>query len=218
MQPRLAGGVIMLDIDRFVMDMGEVASQSSDLLPQMIFGRRHEFPVASIPEFIAVGCRSRDTIATGFHDVLRDPRWPALFAVEQRRIRDHAGTLALRLEHIGGTSIPGMCSKPILDIAAGRPATTSIHDYVVALEGMGYEHRGEPRAYHVHLVEEGGPLWREYLALRDYLRARGDAARQFGDVKRMLATRFSRDREGYMSAKSLRVAEILRVAVPRGSD
>ena len=51
------------------------------------------------------------------------------------------------------------------------------------------------RAYDVHLVEEGGPLWRDYVAFRDYLRAHAEAARQFADLKRVLAARFSRDRE-----------------------
>jgi len=148
-----------------------------------------------------------------------DARWPALFAAEQQRIRGQCGTLGLRLEHVGGTSIPGMCAKPVLDIAAGRPRDTSIQDYVAALKRAGYEHRGErgvpgrqffrrgqPRAYHVHLVEEGGPLW------RDYLRAHAEAARQFGDLKRVLAARFSQDREAYMNAKSSHVREILRLA------
>ena len=121
-----------------------------------------------------------------------DPRWPALFAAEQQRIRGLCSTLWLRLEHIGGTSIPGMCSKPVLDVLAGRPRETSDWDYVAALEQAGYEHRGErgvpgrqyfrrghPRAYHVHLVEEGGPLWRDYLFFRDYLRADPEAARRF---------------------------------------
>jgi GrpB-like predicted nucleotidyltransferase (UPF0157 family) len=154
-----------------------------------------------------------------------DARWPALFAAEQQRIRDECGTLALRLEHVGGTSIPGMCAKPVLDIAAGRPSDTSPQAYVAALEQAGYEHRGErgvpgrqffcrgqPRAYHVHLVEEGGPLWRDYLAFRDYLRARAEAARRFADLKRALAARFSQDREAYMNAKSPHVEEILRLA------
>jgi GrpB-like predicted nucleotidyltransferase (UPF0157 family) len=151
-----------------------------------------------------------------------DARWPALFAAERRRIRGRCGTLALRLEHVGGTSIPGMCAKPVLDIAAGRPPGTSIPEYVAGLERAGYEHRGErgvpgrqffsrgqPRAYHIHLVEEGGPLWRDYLAFRDYLRAHAEAARRFGDLKRALAARFRRDREGYMNAKSPHVQEIL---------
>lgn len=155
-----------------------------------------------------------------------DARWPRFFAAEQQRIRDECGTLALRLEHVGGTSIPGMCSKPVLDIAAGRPRDTSTQDYVAALEQAGYEHRGErgvpgrqffcrgqPRAYHLHLVEEDGPLWREYVAFRDYLRAHAEAARQFADLKRVLAARFSQDREAYMNAKSSHVQEILRLAL-----
>jgi len=154
-----------------------------------------------------------------------DARWPVLFAAEQQRIRDQCGTLALSLQHIGGTSIPDMCAKPILDIAAGRPRDTSTKGYIAALEQAGYEHRGErgvpgrqffcrgePRAYHVHLVEEGGPLWRDYVAFRDYLRAYAEAARQFADLKRVLAARFSRDREAYMNAKSAHVQEILRLA------
>ena len=154
-----------------------------------------------------------------------DPRWPALFTAEQQRIRDQCGRLRLRLEHIGGTSIPGMCSKPVLDILAGRPRDTSDWDYVAALEQAGYEHRGErgvpgrhyfrrgqPRAYHVHLVEEGDRLWRDYLVFRDYLRAHAEAARRFAGVKRELSVRFAHDREAYMNAKSQYVQEILRLA------
>jgi GrpB-like predicted nucleotidyltransferase (UPF0157 family) len=154
-----------------------------------------------------------------------DTRWPALFIAEEQRIRTHCGTLRLRLEHVGGTSIPGMCAKPILDIAAGRPRDSSIQDYVAALEHAGYEHRGErgvpgrqyfcwgqPRAYHVHLVDEAGPLWRDYLAFRDYLRTHSEDARQFSRLKLGLAERFPNDREGYMNAKASYVDEILRRA------
>jgi GrpB-like predicted nucleotidyltransferase (UPF0157 family) len=162
-------------------------------------------------------------------DVVRlveyDAGWPALFIAEQQRIHQQCGALTLRLEHIGGTAIPGMCAKPILDIAAGRPRDSALGDYVDALQQAGYEHRGErgvpgrqyfrrgqPRAYHVHLVEEAGPLWRDYLAFRDYLRAHAEDARRFAALKRRLAARFSRDRQGYMSAKSSHVHEILHLA------
>ena len=154
-----------------------------------------------------------------------DARWPALFAAEGQRIFRACGTLPLHLEHAGGTSIPGMCAKPVLDIVAGRPAHKAGPDYVAALERAGYAHRGEqgvpgreffrrgqPRAYHVHLVEAGGSLWCDYLAFRDYLRAHSEAARDFADVKRALAARFPRDREAYVDAKSAAVREILRVA------
>ena len=60
----------------------------------------------------------------------------------------------------------------------------------------------------MHLVEEGGPLWRDYLAFRDYLCTDAAARRQFADLKRVLAARFPLDREAYMNAKSLDVQEI----------
>ena len=154
-----------------------------------------------------------------------DTRWPDLFSAEERRLRERCGTLALRLVYIGGTSIPGMCAKPVLDILAGRPADASNQEYILAFTHAGYEHRGErgvagreyfrrgqPRAYHVHLVEEGGPLWRDYLLFRDYLRSHAEAKRCFAEVKRALAARFPRDREAYMTAKSSHVQEILRLA------
>ena len=160
--------------------------------------------------------------------VAYDPRWPALFAVERQRIRACCGALPLRLEHVGGTSIPGLCAKPVLDIVAGRPRGAPLPDYVAALQQAGYLHRGEqgvagreffrrgePRAYHVHLVEEGGPLWCDYLAFRDYLSCDAAAARDFAAFKRALAERFPRDRAAYITAKSVRVREILALA--RGS-
>lgn len=160
-----------------------------------------------------------------------DARWPSLFAAEAERIQAAIGALALRLEHVGGTSIPGMCSKPVLDIAAGRPAEASLRDCAAALERAGYAHRGErgvpgreffcrgdPRAYHVHLVEEDGPLWRDLLAFRDYLRKDAGVARRFADVKRELAARFPRDREGYVDAKSRHVRDVLRMAGRGGAE
>ena len=157
-----------------------------------------------------------------------DVRWPNSFVAEEQRIRGQCGTLPLRLEHIGGTSIPDMCTKPVLDIAAGWPADASIQDYIAAFTQAGYDHRGErgvpgreyfcrgePRAFHVHLVEEGSPLWCDYLAFRDYLRAHAAAKRQFADLKRALAARFPSDRQAYMTAKSSYVQEILALATSR---
>jgi GrpB-like predicted nucleotidyltransferase (UPF0157 family) len=157
-----------------------------------------------------------------------DTRWPHLFSAEVQRIHDRCGTLALRLEHIGGTSIPGMCAKPVLDIAAGWQHDAAVQDYISAFKQAGYDHRGErgvpgreyfrrgqPRAYHLHLVEDGGPLWRDYLTFRDYLRSHAAAKSHFAEVKRALAARFPRDREAYMNAKSTHVQEILRLATSR---
>src|SRR5207248_2916709 len=100
----------------------------------------------------------------------------------------------------------------IIEQAAGAVPALAC---VAPLERAGYEHRGDagivghqffrrgqPRAYHIHLVELGGRLWREYLAFRDYLRSDTRAAVEYADLKRQLAARHPRDREAYISGRS----------------
>lgn len=157
-----------------------------------------------------------------------DNRWPLLFDAEAARLRDACKSMGLSLEHMGSTAVPGLCAKPVLDILAGHPATVAALDYVGPFERAGYEHRGDagitghqffrrgqPRAYHIHLVERDGPLWHAYVAFRDYLRANPEAAHQYAELKRTLAVRFPRDREAYLEGKSAFVADAIRQANPR---
>jgi GrpB-like predicted nucleotidyltransferase (UPF0157 family) len=44
-----------------------------------------------------------------------DPTWPCEFESEASRIREALGSLALRIDHNGSTSIPGLAAKPIID-------------------------------------------------------------------------------------------------------
>jgi len=154
-----------------------------------------------------------------------DERWPALFAAESARILAGVPEPPLTLEHIGSTAVPGLCAKPVLDMLAGHPGAVPILKYVERFERAGYQHRGDagiaghqlfrrgqPRAYHVHLVESGGALWREYLAFRDYLRSNRQAAARYADIKRSLAARHPRDREAYITGKSRFVVEAIRQA------
>src|SRR5947209_4098779 len=45
-----------------------------------------------------------------------DPQWPQRFQEEANRIRTVLGEHALRIEHVGSTSIPGLTAKPIISI------------------------------------------------------------------------------------------------------
>jgi hypothetical protein len=45
-----------------------------------------------------------------------DPAWPEQFAAEAEGIRKVFGNLALRIEHVGSTSVPGLAAKPVIDI------------------------------------------------------------------------------------------------------
>jgi GrpB-like predicted nucleotidyltransferase (UPF0157 family) len=45
-----------------------------------------------------------------------DPASPALAAAEQKRIGAALDDVAVRLEHVGSTAVPGLAAKPILDL------------------------------------------------------------------------------------------------------
>lgn len=163
--------------------------------------------------------------------VTYDPAWPSLFAAEAARLRtivELAG-LPLVLEHMGSTAVPGLVAKPVLDLLGGYPSGASVSPYVATLEGADYVHRGEqgipgreyfrrgaPRAYHLHLVVQGGPFWREHLAFRDALRAHSDVRAAYAALKLDLARRFPRDREAYTDGKSAFVRRVVAQALGHG--
>ena len=153
-----------------------------------------------------------------------DPGWAELFAAESARLTRalaDAG-LAVALEHMGSTAVPGLPAKPVLDILGGYPAGADVAAYVRALEAAGWVHRGEqgipgreffrrgePRAYHLHLAVVGGSFWRDHLAFRDRLRA-SDALRDaYAALKRELAATHPRDREAYTDGKGAFVRAVL---------
>jgi hypothetical protein len=69
-QPGLAGGIIVFRLDRLVVDVRVVSAEARDLLNQPVFGVAHELLVASIPQLVAMGERSRDPAAVGLDRVL----------------------------------------------------------------------------------------------------------------------------------------------------
>ena len=132
-----------------------------------------------------------------------DPRWPLAFAAEAVRLREALGPLALRIEHNGSTSIPGLAAKPIVDIQISVALLQPIAAFGTPLRAIGYVHLPDPddsfcpffhrpsqwpHTHHVHVVQLGGAEERRTLAFRDYLREHGDTAREYEQFKRDLAT------------------------------
>ncbi len=45
-----------------------------------------------------------------------DPAWPGMAAAEIARIAAAVGEVAVRIEHVGSTAVPGLAAKPIVDL------------------------------------------------------------------------------------------------------
>jgi GrpB-like predicted nucleotidyltransferase (UPF0157 family) len=158
--------------------------------------------------------------------VAYDPAWTARFAELGRDLRAGLGEVALRIDHIGSTSVPGLAAKPIIDIQVSVADFEPLAAYRLPLEQLGYVYRAdnpertkryfrEPpdrRRTHVHVRRAGSFSEQWALLFRDYLRADDDAAVEYEAVKRRLAIRYRDDRVAYVDAKGPFLWEIIRRA------
>jgi GrpB-like predicted nucleotidyltransferase (UPF0157 family) len=157
-----------------------------------------------------------------------DPTWRVIFVTLQAPILEALRGVALSVEHIGSTSVPGLAAKPIIDIDVVVPSRTKMSATIERLAKLGYVHRGnlgiENReafgsptglpAHHLYACVQGSAALANHLAVRDYLRRDPAAAAAYGKLKRQLAEQFPTDVESYVAGKTDFLIEILgRVSI-----
>ena len=69
--------------------------------------------------------------------------WPETFADLSSVISGALGGLAMRIEHVGSTSVPGLAAKPIIDLDVVVGSRRSLPSVVTALAEIGYFHEGD---------------------------------------------------------------------------
>jgi GrpB-like predicted nucleotidyltransferase (UPF0157 family) len=138
--------------------------------------------------------------------------WPEEFRIIAARLRQGLGGLALRIDHIGSTSVPGLAAKDVIDIQI--TVTSLSPELIQAMSALGYTQRaglqqdhppaglrGDPaewekwyfeappgqRRTHTHVRVAGRANQRYALLFRDYLRAHPATAEAYAELKRRLA-------------------------------
>jgi GrpB-like predicted nucleotidyltransferase (UPF0157 family) len=139
-------------------------------------------------------------------------RWPGEFQEIAGDLREGLGDLALRIDHIGSTSVRGLAAKDVIDIQISVRALDEI--LKKALVSIGYtkaqglwrDHcpasvvapksawekwyfkppAGQRRT-HVHVRVQGRANQRYPLLFRDYLRTHPGPAGAYAELKRRLA-------------------------------
>src|ERR1700676_5270662 len=67
-----------------------------------------------------------------------DARWPELFQQLAHPLRNALGSVAVRIDHIGSTSIPQLAAKPAIDIQISVVDFEPLDSYRIPLESRGY--------------------------------------------------------------------------------
>jgi GrpB-like predicted nucleotidyltransferase (UPF0157 family) len=145
--------------------------------------------------------------------------WPQQFLEVAEQIRALFPMSGAVLEHIGSTSIPGLCAKPVLDVALGVAALREAEAAIPPLSSAGFTYRPEyentvpNRTYfvksestslrvHLHAVVLGGLLWQQHLHFRDQLRREVRLRQEYSDLKRRLVVVHARSKAAYTEAKA----------------
>ncbi|MGO9118659.1 MAG: GrpB family protein [Desulfomonilaceae bacterium] len=153
-----------------------------------------------------------------------DPKWPSLFLQEKEHLLSCLpGELIGRIEHFGSTSVPGLASKPIIDMLVEVTDLEETRRRIVPiLESQRYEYRWRPtwggnippfyawfikrdsngnRTHQIHMIEPHFEHW-DRLLFRDYLIEHPDVAEEYRLLKIRLAVAFPRDRVAYAEGKT----------------
>lgn len=154
-----------------------------------------------------------------------DDNWPKLFEREAERIRSILGNKILLLEHVGSTSVPGLCAKPIIDILLVVRNSADEDAYVSDLEKAGYilrireaewfEHRlfkGPDTDINLHVFSEGASEVERMMRFRNWLRTNHSDRDKYASVKRHLAQREWKHVQDCADAKNAIVKEIMERA------
>lgn len=151
-----------------------------------------------------------------------DSAWPALYEQEAAKIRAALGDRIVMLEHIGSTSVPGLCAKPILDIQLLVEDSGDESAYGDALIAAGYtlrirepeweEHRvfkGADPDVNLHVFSLGSRQAERHLRFRDAIRADDEERDRYAATKRELAAQTWAYVQNYADAKNDVIDEIL---------
>lgn len=173
-------------------------------------------------EIRAVTIGELESLKSGIVIADYDPAWPDLFCGEAERIRAALGVKALRIEHAGSTSVPGLAAKPIIDIVLAVENAGGENTWLPAMEAAGYwlriresdpwPHRmlkGPGADINLHVYSAGCPEIERMLVFRDWLRRNKDDRELYVRTKLALAAKQWRHVQNYADAKTAVVEEIM---------
>lgn len=165
-----------------------------------------------------------------------DPSWPSQAARLAARVRLAAGDLALRVDHVGSTAVPGLPAKDVIDLQLTVSSLDDADAIAGALTDAGFLHRPHAdqdqvhdaapdpaqwrkryfvgtdpgRPVHLHARAQHTASWAFPLQFRDWLRADERIRAEYLALKRELARKFATDDSAarYAEAKEPWFAEV----------
>lgn len=176
-------------------------------------------------------------ISTSFHDQVRivpyQEEWIQRFRTTKEMIIALLLTTNIKcyICHVGGTAIPGMCSKPIVDVLVTvdsddlESAARAMAEHILCLGECGRPGRyffsmgnTEHDAVYIHLTTAGNKVARDQLEFLDMLRACPDLQKEYVELKIRLAAQYPESRAIYRLQKGIFIEKCLEEGYDVQSD
>lgn len=149
--------------------------------------------------------------------VPHNPAWKTMFQTEAKLVKEALGETVVAIHHIGSTAIPNIHAKPIIDLLIEVQCITQVDEHSSSMAQLGYEAMGEfgisgrrffrknnrndIRTHHIHIFNHSSAQVKRHLAFREYMIAHPRDAKQYSDLKRLLASQYPANIDGYMDGK-----------------
>jgi GrpB-like predicted nucleotidyltransferase (UPF0157 family) len=164
-----------------------------------------------------------------------DPAWPQWFAMLHEHVWPAVADLAVRIDHVGSTAVPGLAAKPIIDMDVVVRSGDDVHPVIERLAAIGYRWRGDLGVvgreaftpvrdqglppHHLYVVVEHNKAHLDHVLLRDVLRADAAARERYAALKRHNVQLANGDMDVYVAAKAELVGALLaRARAEHGPD
>jgi GrpB-like predicted nucleotidyltransferase (UPF0157 family) len=168
----------------------------------------------------SMGVTAREIVVNDY-----DPAWPKWFDAIYGYVWPAIEEVAVRIDHVGSTSVPGLAAKPIIDMDVVVRSSDDVRPVIERLSTIGYRWRGDfgipgreaferPLAvelptHNLYLVVEDNKAHLDHWLLRDLLRDDAEAREQYAELKKRNAEVSDDDMDVYVAAKAAFVARLL---------
>ena len=148
--------------------------------------------------------------------------WPLTFEGEKNNLELTLGELCFGVHHVGSTAVPGLASKPIIDITLELKQYPPNNNVISILNTLEYEYKGEsgiigrhwfvkgkPRRFNLHVTPVEGDVLQRQLAFRNALRESPSKADEYLKIKLKNASNNDIDSYEYAQAKTSFIEAVL---------
>ena len=136
--------------------------------------------------------------------------WAIAFQKLKSIYQEYLEDLIMDIQHVGSTSVPGLTAKPVIDIDLIIEDHSALKPITDILAKLGYEYMGDLGikdreafkrtssrtpddgsmrdwpTHNLYVCINGSIALRNHLALRDFLRANPQKAKEYGELKKRL--------------------------------